>query len=352
MGGRTAKTSSLAALALAGCGVAFEPPWVLDEARVLAVRIDVVEEGPWSQGLLPIPADRVRHEPLPMDTVSIEAIIADADGLVDTAALAPRWFRCDPTFGPCFSLLREPDEGQPCTDVLPPETSCWVGDGARVEWTVPPLTDEVPFEQQVAHRFAMVSGRPGVRSTEDCLAELAEPYYTALDECILAYAPMLIGPIGGLSVAADALGIDPPGAFDRTGGTLDGSFQPNFHPALVQVLLQDPLSGESWRVPESGTVQLPAHAEIWIVDVGDPRDRQTRAYVEALGEEILVGYGTENFSELYFVTAPGDVLRTITDLYTTIYTDAPGETFELFVVLSDRRGSQTVGSIRIEVVAE
>lgn len=352
MGRGTAIGLVTAALVLGGCGATYASPFVLDEARVLAVRIDVVAEGPWSEGLLPIPADRVRHEPLPMDTVSVEAIIADATGIIDVDTIAPRWYRCDPTLGPCFSLLRDETQGQPCTDVLPAESNCFVGNGARVEFTVPQLTQELPFEEQLAHRFAMVAGRPGVRTTEDCVAELARPSYEALDECILVYAPMLIGPVGGLSLAADQLGIDPPGAFDRTAMTLDGSYQPNFHPALVRVLLEDSVSGETYSVPEGGRVQLPAFAQIRIIDVGDPRDQQTRTFVDYADDDVFVGFGTESFMRRYFVTAPGNVLRTLRDPYTMIYTDEPGDEFELYVVLSDRRGSQTVGTIEIEVVAE
>jgi hypothetical protein len=52
------------------------PPWLLpadqlsDDREIIGLRLEVVAEGPNSNGLLPIPADRVRSEGLPRGRAS------------------------------------------------------------------------------------------------------------------------------------------------------------------------------------------------------------------------------------------------------------------------------------------
>ena len=59
---------------LCSCGDEPDPAWLLtEEPRLLASRVEVVEPGPLSYGFLPIPADRVRSQALPGDTVEVSA---------------------------------------------------------------------------------------------------------------------------------------------------------------------------------------------------------------------------------------------------------------------------------------
>jgi hypothetical protein len=61
-----------------------------DDREIIGLPLEVVAEGPNSNGLLPIPADRVRSEGLPRDTLLAEALVASADGRIDVAALRRR----------------------------------------------------------------------------------------------------------------------------------------------------------------------------------------------------------------------------------------------------------------------
>jgi hypothetical protein len=337
----------------AGCGPFSELPWILDEARMLAVRIDVVEEGPYSVGLVPIPVDRVRQEPLPLDTVSVTPFVADVTGLRAAEEFDFRWFRCDPFESACLSLLREPGAGQPCTDILDTNVICSLADGPTARWRLPDFDLDKPLGDQIGHRVVAVGGQPGLSTTAECITELQRDIYTDLEGCLLTYVPLTIGPLGALATAAEAVGVEVPQELGPGSEARTAGLQPNFHPEIVALQLQDSVTGERFSVRPGERVSLPAHAQIELLSVGDPRDRQTRVIAYPTGDDILAAFGIESRFVSSYVTPPGDLSSEFfPSALDAILTGEPGDAFQLFVVLSDGVGSQTLGVFDIEVVAE
>src|SRR6202008_778536 len=92
---------------------------------------EVIDEATAFIGI--IPKDRTRAEPLPGDTIRIHAFIADHDGIVDPAPLAPHWLLCPRDQTACISTLEGGGVPHPCTGWPEPRTACSLGARADLE---------------------------------------------------------------------------------------------------------------------------------------------------------------------------------------------------------------------------
>jgi hypothetical protein len=296
-------------LAASACGELPEPYWVLDEPRVLAVRVEVVQEGPHSVGLLPIPADRIRTDPLPLDTIEVQPLIADATGILDPAAFELQWLLC-PSSGRCLSLLREPGQGGPCDP-------------------------EHPLPPQAAPRLAMVGGLPGERTTAQCLEHLSEEPYVSLEGCLLAYSSLLLGPLVALLRVAEAEGVQTNYGIELSADLEALGLLPNHNPEVVRLVLI-PQGGGPQVVARPGEVTpLLPRRTYFFADWGDPRDNQP--YVGLLGadlEQLEVGFSREFNSPQFLTAGPGWLQAQGLEV------GEPGETSSLIVVLVEGRGGQ------------
>jgi hypothetical protein len=306
------------------CGEYYEPRWRLDEPQVLAVRIDVVQTGPHSEGLIPIPVDRIRVDPLPGDTVHIQPFIADATGLRDPADFDLHWLLCSSTTGPCLSLLRQPGSGASCDEGPPADSICRLGEGPSLRWTVPPLDPRVPFADQAVYRVVTV-GTTGTRDPETCIEELGRDRYSDLDECLLAYAPMWLGPAAPLAVAARDAGVRLEPNFAQL-AEFGGAFGiPNFHAELEQATLADTETERPFTI---------------------------RPTMFRFDDSLYVAEDRELPSVRWYLAGGGDFADPSPLQLPTLVTGEVGEAFELVAVLGDSEGSQTVATFDIEVVAQ
>lgn len=245
---------------------------------MLAIRTEVVEEGPWSrEGLLPIPADRTRSEPLPGDTVELSAFVASADGVVPDEVLDPAWFLCPS--GPCLSELRFPGAEEACGDVLPDEVPCSLPRGARSRFLMPGLDPEVPLAKQLDVRVAFVARAVDGPSTERCIELIVDSARPSREGCIVAYHRIVYGPLTRLMTLVLEEGIELP-EVEFEVEQLELPIQPHFNPEFAFLRLAPVFEGvedPSWRTvdayPDQVTVLEPGYAYVFERTV-DPRDSQ------------------------------------------------------------------------------
>lgn len=325
--------SIVALLPLLSCGEATEGRWLLQETpRVLAFRTEVVEGGPWSGGLLPIPADRIRSEPLPGDTVELSAFVVSADGVVPDEVLEPAWFLCPG--GACLSELGFPGAGEACGDVLPEEVPCALPTGPRPRFVMPGLNPELPLVEQVWPRVAFVAHAEDGPSTERCIELIGDPDRPARDGCIVGYHRIFPGPFSRLLQLALAEDVELPDIEELDPELLDVPVQPHFNPELTFMRLVPFFDGgavHEGRVveayPDQVTVLEPGYA--YVHDgAADPRDGQTS-----------VGWVSGELN-LNWDTFPG----------LTVWTDTPGIYGELFGSAALLRAPETPGRFRVFAV--
>lgn len=321
------------AVLVSACTPAREPPWALLRPTVLAIRLNVVEEGPNSVDLIPIPADRVRSIVLPGDTVEARLLIADETGERSTEAFAPHWFSC-PTRGRCFSLLRDHDAQVPCpTEAV--DTICSLGVDPVLRHTIPGLPpDMVRTDSTGFARLSVVASVPGVRTTEECLEELSQDPFEDLGGCLLASLIYAYGPSGRFEEVLARHGIDgtPPQPSLEFEPFVE---QPRFVGEVVRIDYQVASDGRVIRAVPGITTVVPPHEELRMVAVGDPRD------------------GVSFIPQIPFEAPPTDFLESRRiRVYTpepelfggggfVIRTGEPGDRFEALVVRTGGFGAQS-----------
>lgn len=276
---------------LCACGEEPEPAWLLtDEPRVLAMRIEVVEPGPASSGLVPIPADRVRSQPLPGDTVEVSAWVVVGEEERPTEAIDPAWFLC-PRTGGCVRAFERLSDAPACSSVEPGEDVCRLPDGERTRFEVPALDPELPLEEQAAVRLAMVGHADDTISTDDCLVTIADPAASDWGACVVAVRGFSLGPAIRLVTHAIDEGLEP----------LDGALVsdldpviPTYNPEVIPMAML-PFFGGRAIDPSRAVVATPggtAVLETGAVYVAprfwDPKDTQRGLELESTGLSEVV----------------------------------------------------------------
>ena len=317
---------------VAGCTPAPLPPWVLTEPSILGLRIVVAEEGPNSVNLIPVPADRMRTQPLPGDTIELDLLIADETGVRDPNELDPVWLRCPLTGAQCFSRLREPGHGLPCVDD-DQEVTCVMGRGPVGRAVIPPYVATNPFDMSPGvRRIAAVVGVPGERSSDDCIEELGNEPYTDLSGCLLAIDEFLLGPSGRLREIElqGQLGPNAP----------DVEFtpfieQPGFNREIVRMDYRTDASPETFRAEPGEVTVLPPFTELFVAEFGDPRDGPTDA--PRLAFDTSTQIALLPMLPHVYTTEPG----LLGGHGLTLRTGDVGQEFRLIVTLTGLGGWQT-----------
>ncbi len=263
-----------------GCGDFPEAPWVLRaEPRLLGFRVEVVEAGPNSaEGLLPIPADRVRSQPLPGDVVELSAFVASSDGEIPTAAIDPVWLLCP--VGPCLSVLNEPGARDACGDLVPERLPCLLPAGETSRFVAPNFDPALAFEEQVGFRVALVGHSTDDTTTSDCLDRMGDRSKPRWDGCVAGYFGLTYGPTTRVLKAALEAGIEVTGE-DFEPEDLDFPVAPLFNPESVPLVIEPTevevsFFGANKFVATSDAVTvLEAGAAYSILEAIDPRDAQT-----------------------------------------------------------------------------
>jgi hypothetical protein len=319
-----------------GCGEVPDPPWVLGEdPLVLALRTEVDGDDLFE---LFLPADRVRAEPLPGDTITVTPLVADHEGVVDNESLAPHWLLC-PREDVCISTLDEPGAGKPCSGWPEERVACSLGSAPVLELEIPPLDPELTLAEHGVLQLAFVAGDPAITTTDACLTALKSSRTASLRGCLLAYSVVTLGPLTALAQLAVQNGI-PIGVDIEEDIPLEtATIQPNYNPEVEQLVLFG--AGREFTVLPDSVTKLPRNEVFGWETVGDPGDIQTYADVSDNGITRL----TESLDSALYFTEP-DLRETFRQQFTTV----PGiDAFTLFVVVSDRRGGQGFARFDFEI---
>jgi len=337
-------------LCIGACGDLPQDAWVLqEEPRVLAFRSEV-EPGPFSDRLLPIPADRVRNQPLPLDTVEVDAWVVSADGEWDLSEIEPAWFLCPR--GACLSTLGLPGAGEPCGEGVPEDVACRLptrGDVAR--FAAPVWDPEIPLLEQGAFQVEMVGHYLDDVTTEDCIRSAGDRAEPSLHGCIIGYDVIAYGPrVRTYSLGLEQ-GLELPD-FELPPTEFDVPVVPHHNPEIVPlslVPLFEPLRPDLSRVrrahPYETTPLEPGYVYL-IAGTHDSRDLQLSLFVSD-GQLTRGG----SFVQAYAATATPGVLDYDEALGWLIRVpEEPGD-FTLYVSLLDSAAGAAWAPFDFEVLA-
>lgn len=302
----------------------------------------VVEDGRHSVGLLPIPADRTRQQPLPEDTVDVELLVVDENGEIDPQTLDVRWFACFRNV-PC-SRGQQWRERLPCPQDRMPTEPCSLGADPRLHYTIPPLNPAEPLFAQHRRTWLTVAGVPGERDTASCLDDISDSAPEDLEGCLMALHIFELGPIGPLIAAAERDGIDL--GVETLPFDLTAAAQPGFNPELTELAFthRDRTTiaiarpGEATRVPAGVALYR-----------GSPDRRDSQPHVTAVmapdGSVVIAATAEVLYTELY-TTDPSHLDGPFS---TAIRTGDPGESFSILAVIRDYRSGLTWEWLDFEV---
>jgi hypothetical protein len=320
-------------LATAGCFPTPDPPWLVgDRPELLAVRIEVVEEGPLSDIVAPVPADRVRTDALPGDTIAFRPWVIDRERVHDEAELDVAYFAC--LGQSCIDEMQSPSGVIPCADLLRlgPRV-CALGRGADARLVLPTAVDtEIALIDQVS--VLAIAGEPGVIGTDACIDALRDWPSGDISHCMLLERRIGIGPQWALNLLlADIFDEqdgdtttgdtdDTTGGDESTGGDPfapppEVFFEwPNFNPEVerfaVRILRRG--EGRAFDHAPGDRIRVRPGDEVAISHIRDPRDAQSFVSDELTADgtylrkhELLTEqwYATHPLSP--FTDLPGDV---------------------------------------------
>ncbi len=312
---------------------------------MLSARVEVVEPGPHSaQGLLPIPADRVRYEPLPGDVIEVSALVASDEGELPLDELDPVWLLC-PRNG-CISTLRESVALEPCGELPPQSTACRL---PSARFTVPALDPTRSLSEQAAFLVAMVGHIDDTMSTEACLERIGDPDRPAWGPCMMGYLRVRYGPLLRLLTVAIAQGVEVP-EFEVDPSELDVAVAPLFNPEIVPLrmapLYDGPTLDESRAFhasPDEVTLLEPGVSYLFL-ETSDPRDDQNLVFVDLSGPRETTSF--VNFHPS--IDTPG-ILGYGSDFGWVMWAPDSAARFTLYVVLSDEIGGAAAAPFEFEV---
>lgn len=340
-------TLTLVALTSA-CLPTLPPAWLIDDPRVLAIRTDVIAAGPLAPPLADDPPDRTRSEALPGDTIRLTPIVADHDGLVDLAPVAPLWLRCRDD---CLDDLAQMLENGALADGLdlcalrPKRRVCIAATGAPADVLVDPAWDFTGDDVRIGIPgipFLMIAGSPAADlSADTCLERLLATPTGDLLDCFIVQRTLPIGPDG---TAYEALPkkLDPP-AVPPAEATPNHNPEPERFRVTIDGVAREALSGATLDVRPGATIRV----ELLV----DPRDQET--FLDIPGnlptEEVLRG--------TWYATAPiyeGTTLPRDLDHTWTAPGTLAGRTVDEHIILREStegrgsagRGSATHGWLR------
>ncbi len=330
---------------LVACGDFPELPWVLRATpRMVSARVEVVEPGPLSaEGLLPIPADRVRSEPLPGDVVEVSALVLSRDGELTPDDLEPVWLLCPRNT--CIATLRRPGALEPCGDHLPEKVACRL---PSARFVAPQLDPSRSLAEQAVFRVALVGHTEEEMTTEDCLERFSDPEAPSWDGCISGYTVVRYGPRLRLYAIGLEQGLEVPD-FDFDPAQLDVPVVPLFNPESVPLRMAPIYEGSvvdesrSFFASPNAVTTLEPGVTYTVLDYFDPRDAQSVLFLESgLVEEAFT------VPEFHPVIDTPDILG-YGQLRWVIWAPETSAQFTLYVVVSDQVGGAAWAPFDFEV---
>ncbi len=338
---------TVALLALCACGELPEPAWLLtEEPRVLAFRVEVAEPGPLSHGFLPIPADRVRSQPLPGDTVDVSAWVVAGAREVPTLEVEPAWFLCPRSAG-CVSTLSRPGAAEPCVGVVPEDVACRLADGERPRFVVPELDPLTPLDEQTSFQIAMIGHVDAQMTTAECVELVSDPSAADWSGCLVGYRVITLGPATRLVTHAIDLGIELPAFLEQT---RDESVSPAFNPEVIPFRLLPYYGGRQLDLSRSiivtpGETATLEPGTVYAAGVfQDPKDTQVLAEITPTGLQTEVTMPRRAL----FSSTP-DVLEFSLSPGWLVWTPEEADSFEVRFVLYDPAGGTAWATFNFEV---
>lgn len=198
---------------MSGCFDEARSPRVLtDDPVVMGVSLSVVEDGPYAVDLASLPANRLRADVLPLDTVELDALAATVDGPLplDDAA----WVLCGDGCLPTMERQGQRDGVlPPCTeDAAAHAYACLAGRGVRPRVVMPavfPPSDLAWSAGASAFvRMAVIAGSPGGPTTDECLQQLVVGPRDSLWGCAIGVRELSYGPEWTLQALLPELGFE------------------------------------------------------------------------------------------------------------------------------------------------
>lgn len=273
-----------------GCQELPDPDWLLDATpTMLAVRVEVVAEGPLSALVGPTPSDRQRTEALPGDTIAFIPWVTSDTRTWAPSELDVAYFVCL-TFD-CYTALTMQDADLPCRDELDPLVQiCAAGRGADATYHLPtqPLSAAIGRAQLIA-----IAGMPGRGNTDDCIETMRRRPRGDLSDCMLLERRIVTGPYWVVTIALDPEDKLPEPA-DPDAPTLDEiaaalaaymlplevlATWPNFNPEVerFEVRVSDERGATTIAARAGDTIEVAVGDLVEVKLQVDPRDRQTYA---------------------------------------------------------------------------
>ncbi len=324
-----------------GCFPPVDPPWLeADDPELLALRIEVVEEGELSEMLAPVPADRKRVEGLPGDTITFRPWMLSKAEVVPEAQIDAAYFAC--AANDCLEAFAHLDVERSCGMRIDVAEPCAIGRGPGARYEIPVESETDPTLLHFVQQVLVVAGEPGARTTDDCIAELADPPFEDLQGCLLLQRGI---PIGPQWVIAAVLGANGPSFPDVPPEVL--LEPPNFNPELARFVLTDGASPEPIEAPAGGRVTVRAGRRVTLGVATDPRDSQQYAVAASDGTVL------HNHEGLVGDWYANEVVSTSDELwqgvqFITWSKPEPGEV-RFDALLQDGTGGLAWGSITFDV---
>jgi hypothetical protein len=324
------------AVSWVGCFPQADPPWLEVEPKLLALRIEVDEPGPLSALVFPVPLDRRRVEAMPGDSIRFEPWVLAPQRVLGGEDIDAAYFACG-SDGDCFTAFEGPDVMTPCDPTVSLAGACAIGRGPDARYTIPTPSPESLDGFVLPAQLLVVAGEPGVRSTDDCIAELRQRPYHDLSACMLLSRSIPLGPSW---LFAALLGADPEEIPPEV--LLQW---PNFNPEVGRIEVSIDNREQDARTGDRLAVRIGQRVRLTVVP--DPRDEQQYAELEATGQ---LTYQHEGLSTDWYANGQIDTTTEYWQKAPVLSWSSRVEGVVRFdVLLSDGVGGLGWGSLTFEI---
>lgn len=338
MRGRLIATIAAASWAALSCLPTIPPDWLIDDPTILGIQPVVIKVGPNARPLSEDPPGVTRADTLPGDTVRLVPLVVDAGGPLDLEALQPIWLRCRVRCEQNLFEARTADAPViACSAPMGQKAPlCQFGAGPTGDYKV--LGGKEGFFED----FMMITGTPGGRSSEACLAAiLADQDDTTGDlfDCLYVARRVSFGPLKDLLLAQEEPELDPEPVPE---------VDPNYNPVIdhLAVTIYNASGSRSLEAHDGDVIDVVAGESVRVEVIPAPGTIQEIATPGGLTREEALVVSWFLSAELDAVDADDRLLWQRFSVPTGV------STFDEYAVLRDNRTSITWARLRWQVVDE
>ncbi len=327
-------------LGVLACTPPLDPSWLITTPREIALDIQVVDQGPYGERIVPGP--RTARDALPLDTLALRPTIVDAEGPIDPDGLEGIWMLCS-GIGNC--LLRRPISESPRCDGedIQPDAPCIFDDGGTATLTIADFPEQLPSETSTVYSLisgptvAMLASTPDGPGIEACIARLdgREP----LGGCLMMERILGLGPLGDLVETLEGLGID---------SGIEGEAESllarprNHNPAVERLRVE--YDGESKEIDAGTRITVPRDASVSITVLTTEDDLDS--YEVSIGDQEFMF--SDDLGADWWFDRELDRLDQGFGLTTEFRAGAVTGLVRAYVVVRDNLGGEGSGFVEIE----